>query len=226
MSDDENPYSTERIAQQRLTDLLERLSQQGHSQQEVAADAGLPAQYLSDIKHGRRPMTELVARRLGDAFQVNFQWLTVQSDSMEPDQESSSLSNPDSGGTWLPLFPHPVEGEPRSSPAWDGSCVEISGPAAAKLVLTKWPYVLRFGHNDIRKRLCRGDLVLISQTIFDEAEFSVVRYRKKSFLARLQPDGSWERAAYGDSLPGTCPVIGHAVGIVWASLLSRLSLSS
>jgi transcriptional regulator with XRE-family HTH domain len=61
-------------ATQRLNDFLELLSVQGYTQTQIAAKAGLTPQYLSDIKRGHRPVTELVARRLGEPFDVSFQW--------------------------------------------------------------------------------------------------------------------------------------------------------
>jgi len=55
--------------------------------------------------------------------------------------------------------------------------MEIVGAAAAKLVLAKHPFLLRFGHNDIHGRLRKGDFVLISQTRSDHAEIHVVLLR-------------------------------------------------
>lgn len=49
------------LSAQRLSDLLESLAERGLNQAQVAVKAGLPPQYVSDIKRSRRPMTELVA---------------------------------------------------------------------------------------------------------------------------------------------------------------------
>jgi transcriptional regulator with XRE-family HTH domain len=211
-------FSSAGLASQRLKDFLELLTQQGFTQAQIAAKAGLPPQYVSDIKRGRRPMTELVARRLGEGFDVDFQWLMGTSASMERPQPQSAAI-PASSVLWLPLFSHPVEGQPRAHPKWDGSGIEIAGVAAAKLVLSKDPYILRFGHNDIQGHLRRGDLILISQVQSEDARIHVIRYRKKSYLARANKDGSWSRVANGNRLPSDCPVTGHCVGIVWSSLL-------
>lgn len=212
-------FRVENLSRQRLADFLEILTQRGLTQQQVGARAGLPAQYLSDMKHGRRPVTELAARRLGEEFDVNHEWLLGTGSTMEPVRTNASTSPGNPGGTWLPLFPHPVEGEPRSLPEWDGTSLEVSGAAAAKVLLARWPYVLRFDRDDVRGRLRRGDLILVSQVPSDEAEISVVKYRGKLFLARPDPTGSWERAGNGDHLPETCAIAGHCLGIVWSSLL-------
>jgi transcriptional regulator with XRE-family HTH domain len=218
MNDATDPSQPQNLSRTRLEKLLGLLEQQGLTQQEVASRAKLPPQYLSDMKQGRRPITELVARRLGDAFDINYQWLLGTSNHMEPPESRSGYSSAArASGAWLPLVSFPIEGEPRAHPAWDGAMVEISGAAADKLLLAKLPYALRFGNDDIHGRLRKDDIVLISQAPSPEAEIFVVRWKKKLFLAR-QRDASWERVAKGRSLPGNCTVAGHCVGIIWASL--------
>jgi transcriptional regulator with XRE-family HTH domain len=216
---EEEECEVDKAARQRVVELLRLLAQKGLKQQEIAGQAGLPVQYLSDIKKGRRRVTELVARRLGQAFQVNFQWLTGSSDALEPQSPGVTLAavSP-GGGFWLPMHPHPVEGEPRLLPSWDGSGTEVSGAALAKLAQARWPYVLVFGHDDIDKRLRKGDRVLISQSVSQNAEISVVKRGKKLFLARPQADGTWRRAANGDSLEASCPAVGHCLAIIWSPL--------
>jgi hypothetical protein len=58
------------------------------------------------------------------------------------------------------------------------------------------------GHDDIRGRLRKNDIVLISQSPSPDAEIFVVRNKKKLFLARRHEE-SWERVATGKSLPNT-----------------------
>jgi transcriptional regulator with XRE-family HTH domain len=222
MTDPSDPLQVRNLSSQRLTDLLELLAQQGLTQQQVASRANLPGQYVSDMKHGRRPVSELAARRLGEEFDVHYKWLLGTSTSMQsPESRSGSSaasSDASPAGSWLPLLSFPIEGEPRAHPAWIGTKVEISGAAADKLVCAKLPYALRFGHDDIQGRLRKNDLILISQSPSPDAEISVVRFRNKLFLARRRTDESWERVARGSKLLSTCPVVGHCVGIIWASL--------
>ena len=149
---------------------------------------------------------------------MNFEWLLGTSDSIVPPQLASAAT-PANNITWLPLFTHPIEGEPRAHPTWDGAGIEVAGVAAAKLLLAKLPYVLRFGGGDNQGRLQKGDLILISQDSNDDAPIQVVSYRKKSFLARANDDGTWERVANGNKLPDHCGVTGHCVGVVWSPLL-------
>jgi transcriptional regulator with XRE-family HTH domain len=52
----------------RLSTLLEKLASKGFSQAQVAEVVGLTPQFLSDIKCGRRPLTDAVARRLSEHF--------------------------------------------------------------------------------------------------------------------------------------------------------------
>lgn len=217
MSQDSESVDIGQLAGERLCELLEQFAQQGISQQQVAIRAGIPPQYLSDIKNGRRPMTELVARRIGHEFQVNYEWLLGMNDTIEPIVLRTS-TQPQSSGNLLPVFPHPITGDPQIHPKCDGTGLPVTGAAAAKLGLLKWPYVLRFGADDCRNRLKKGDFVLISQSLSDDAEIHVVEYRRKLFLARKKTDGTWERLAQGEKLPASTPVAGYCVGIVWSDL--------
>ena len=209
---------TDKLCRGHLCELLTRLTQQGTSQQQAALRAGLPPQYLSDIKNGRRPMTELVARRIGQEFRVNYQWLLGLSETIEPVILRDSAPTPSGERSWLPVFSQPVSGDPQTLPQWDGTRLEISGAAATKLKLLKWPYVLRLGSDDLRGRLQKGDLVLISQSSTEQAEINVISYRQKLFLARRQSDETWERIAKGNKLTEVCSVAGYCVAILWSDL--------
>ena len=69
MSDDVESTSQGRTA--RLAQLLEQLAARGVKQREVAFELNLPTQYLSDLKHGRRPVSEPFARRFAEAYRVS-----------------------------------------------------------------------------------------------------------------------------------------------------------
>jgi transcriptional regulator with XRE-family HTH domain len=218
MARENDDLSAATDATQRFVEFLEFLSQQGYKQSQIAAKVGLPAQYISDIKCGRRPLTELVARRLGEQFDVGYEWLMGSSASMDSPRSKAAVM-PGGSGAWLPLFSDPIEGEPNKHPKWSGAGIEVTGVAAAKLPMTTLPYILKYGRNDREGRLKQGDFVLISQARFEDAEFQVVRYRRMSVLARAGENGGWIVAADGRELPSNSRVIGHCVGIVWAPLL-------
>jgi len=57
----------------------------------------------------------------------------------------------------------------------------------------------------------------VDQLFAINEELSEFRYRKKSFLARANEDGSWSRVANGDDLPNNCLATGHCVRIVWSA---------
>jgi hypothetical protein len=210
-----SPETAAERATQRLVTLLERLGNEGISQAQVAARGGMPSQYLSDVKKGRRPLTELFARRLANEYNIDYLWLLGVKDSPQRPDLTSAPSR--GGSVWLPVFSHPIEGDPRTNPKWDGTSVEVSSVAAARLANAVQPYVLRFGHDDKEGRLRKGDLVLISQSPNEAAELLVVRSRNKSFLARNKK-GKWYRAATGQELRGEWAVTGHCLGIVWSAL--------
>lgn len=200
----------------RLIGLLESLVNDGLSQQQIASRAGLPAQYLSDLKNGRRTLTELTARRIGDEFGVNYEWLLGRSNLMELPSLSAESAQTSEGTIWLPCFPWPIAGTPRNHPDWHGTSVEVAGVAAARASGATDPYILRFGRNDVEGRLHKDDLLLITQALDVETTISVVKSGRKLHLARLKA-GQWEKVA-GGALPETSTVHGHCLGIVWASL--------
>ena len=166
-------FSSATSAAERLHDFLELQANKGLTQNQVATRAGIPPQYLSDIKHQRRPMTELIARRIADEFSYNFEWLLGTSDALvcaTTDLAPGKASN----SCWVPCFNCPIEGEPRANSKWDGAGIEVAGLAAAKLLHANLPYVLKFGHADHKGRLRKGDLLLISQIRKDQAEYSII----------------------------------------------------
>ena len=60
--------------------IAELRDQQGLSANDIAATIKMPPQYLSDMRRDRRRVTELTARRLGDAYGINYAWLLGWSD--------------------------------------------------------------------------------------------------------------------------------------------------
>ena len=81
MSGDERDRTDVNLPARRLGELLILLGHKGLSQTQIAKRVGTPTQYVSDVKHGRRPLSELFARRLGEEFKVNFLWLLGVEDS-------------------------------------------------------------------------------------------------------------------------------------------------
>ncbi len=201
---------------ERIRDLIATLQKQELSQTEIATRAGLPPQVLSDLKNGHRGLTELTARRLGDTFGVNFEWLLGKSVSREPEMLSSASIRTSEGTLWLPQFDHPIAGEPRQHHKYDGREVEVTGAAATRAMMAQDPYVLRFGAKDVRHRLQTGDFLLVSQAENSAAELCVVMVRKKFYLARRGPKG-FERVVTGKA-ESTAVERGHCLGIVWAAL--------
>jgi transcriptional regulator with XRE-family HTH domain len=205
------------VSCRRLNELLDLQQERGLTQQQIARQANIPAPYLSDIKHDRRPLTELVARRLGQEFNVNYEWLLGQSDRMQRTSERPAAS----GTLWLPILPHPIEGDPRAQAIWDGTSIELTGIHEAKLAAAQSPYVLRFGRSDRAQRLRQGDLILMSQASEKSAEISVIKSGQNLYLAR-RAGNQWQRVAEGKGqsalLPSTVPSVGHCLGIIWGAL--------
>jgi transcriptional regulator with XRE-family HTH domain len=200
-------------ANESLEALFNQLAEQDYSQAQIAGAIGVAPQYISDIRCGRRPLTELVARRIGEKFHVDYRTLMGLDKSLQP----GLTLGPSTNDAWLPILPHPVQGEPTQHPRWNGTYVQVPALAASKLVGAVHPFVLRFGNDDCENRLHKNDLVLISQSPNEKAQISVVRSGRKCFLCRRNGSG-WVRVANGQVLTGNCVVVGHCIGVLWSAL--------
>ena len=210
--------SREELRKNRLESLLQVLEKQGLTQGDIARRIDVPAQYLSDVKSGRRSLTELFARRFQDEFGVDYHWLLGNRGSMEVPRLNRGGQPTSAGRVWLPVFANPLCGDPFTVPDWDGSSVEIAGAAAMRVLQADRPYALRFGADDCRHRLRRGDLVLISQATSDKADIQVVKVGPKLHLARRIQEHQWEFLNQQASIRGEATVIGHCLGILWGVL--------
>ena len=64
--DGQEAHSVE-VPRQRLIQLLALLAEKGYTQRTIAAQAGFSDQFLTDLKNGRRDVSELAARRISTA---------------------------------------------------------------------------------------------------------------------------------------------------------------
>jgi plasmid maintenance system antidote protein VapI len=206
-------------AQQRFMKLLESLAVKGISQQAAAIRMQVPPQYISDVKSGRRAVTELFARRFGQEFGIDYNWLLGAETGIDVPMDSISAANPDTGKVRLPVLPHPVRGEPHTCATWDGTSVELAGTVAMKVLIADKPYVLRFGAIDRLGIILKNDLVLISQANNPKAKIHVLSQGTKMFLARRNPRRQWE-PVFKSRMISDQPIslAGHCLGIVWRSL--------
>jgi transcriptional regulator with XRE-family HTH domain len=218
MLESQSAGSEDDVGRERLQWLLQKLDQQHVSQNEVAKQIGIAPSYLTDVKLGRRPLGELFARRLAEAYRLDYRWLMGDLRGEEPAEIGSTATTAGSGSIWVPVLPHPALGSPQAYKAWDGTFFELCGFAAARVRTATYPYILRFGRDDHAGRLTKGDLILVSQATNETAEIQVIKYRNKLYLARRLPDGGWERVAEKGRLVGTVEPAGHAIGIIWGTL--------
>jgi transcriptional regulator with XRE-family HTH domain len=58
-------------AHRRLLKLLAQLRSDGMTQRQISKKVGVCQQYLSDVKHKRKPLTALFAFRLAEAFKLD-----------------------------------------------------------------------------------------------------------------------------------------------------------
>jgi transcriptional regulator with XRE-family HTH domain len=209
--------STSNLSRQRFEELLEKLAKQGLTQRKVAERVNIPAQYVSNLKTGQRTLTELTARRFGAVFDCNYQWLLGHSDDKSVPKFEEAAGDP--SGRCVPVFDELIEGDPKLNKGWDGTMVELSGAATARMRQSPRAYVLRSSVEDVDGRIRQRDLLLMSQSVEAKAEIHVVRHRKRLVLTRMGVDGQQLRISDGQALVGTGEVVGHCAGIVWASMV-------
>ena len=150
---------------------------------------------------------------------ADLQWLLGGQNTRQTKQAALVERAIRAGSCSVPLLPNPIEGDPREFRSWDGTCVEVAGIAAGKVLTAENPYVLRFGANDHLGVLRKNDLLLISQESWSDAEIHAIKVGRKAFLARQTRSGWKPLQAKGFEI--TKPsVIGHCVGIVWRALLA------
>ena len=207
---DSKKLPIEQLRCQRLLEFIESLEQKGLSQRAIAVRACVPTAYFSDVKLGRRGLTELFARRLQDEFGVDHQWLMGLSNAPQPPRFSAADG--------LPVLGQLIDGPPRTHACWYGSVLELSGVGAERAAQAHEAYALKFSGQDRHTRLQPHDLVLISQTANEAAQIHVVRLRGKLFLARRGSRGRWEALEPRRAVAAEPTVIGHCVGILWGRL--------
>ena len=210
--------SARELSTQRFGEFLNQITAKGISQQDLATRLGIASQYVSDLKAGRRGIGELVARRLEDEFSFPRGWFLAREDESQNARIDQELTSGRGVRTHLPVFRNPIAGDPHAHPSWDGAEVEICGVAALRALAARWPYLLQFGAQDRRGRLCKNDLVLISQQLEGDAEIVVLKQANKTFLARRQKLRGWEALNDRNDVASDPDVIGHCLGIVWAAL--------
>ena len=183
------------LTTKRFRELLVKLAVKGVNQAEVGRRIGTGSQFVSDLKHGRRIMNELVARRLGEEFDFDYEFLLGR---------TSKMARPRVGDD-VPVVSLLIEGDPRKSRRWDGSTLELTGPAAQLVANSTFPYALRCPVDDRNGRIRQGDVVLISQSASTTAEISVVNHNDELWLARRPQAG-----AIGSGSTTTAPYQGRA----------------
>lgn len=214
------PSSSPEQRHKRFRLALAWLRTRGVSQQQIALQTGVGAAYVSDIKAGRRALSELFARRLADKFDVDSDWILTGKKSSFGYRLGLRLGRRGLGSLHgLPVLSEPIGGDPRSSPLWDGSTVELTSRAAQSAAERAVnPYVLRLGHADHAGRLQINDLILVSQAAAPDAQFVVVVVGDRLRLARLRDSGELRDVETGKRLPSKAPVVGHCIAIIWSPL--------
>jgi transcriptional regulator with XRE-family HTH domain len=214
--DDVEPQVAAR--RERFSQVLDALEKQGLSQREIAMRACVPPQYFSDVKLGRRSLSELFARRLGEEFDVDHIWLMTGTGSMKRPRAWTADAET-KRSMLIPILNQPIAGEPRQAPHWDGSLVELAGPAIPATAAAIMPYALRLADNDLSGRLKKGDIILISQSDGGAHDLAVLRKADALVLAwRKRGPKRYVSLQTGKPLAGDPEILGNGTAILWAPL--------
>jgi hypothetical protein len=205
---------------ERLKTELKRLLRQGLSQYEVAQKVGVPPQYLSDVKNGRRAVTELFARRLAERLGVDYQWLVRGRCVKVSPADRNAPHTGTTSGVLVPVLNAPCVGNPQQAPAWDGSFVELAGPAAVAGRSATKPYALRLPAGAKGIHLPNGGLLLASQGVNPGRKIAIVKVGESLCLAQRngKADNRWLAVLTGELLEGPVLVVGGIVGVIWAAM--------
>ena len=203
----------------RLAQVLDKIAAQGFTQRQVALELNVPPQYLSDLRCARRHVTEPFARRFAELYKLSGTWLLSGHGTAESPQVVHATLGVTGGTYCLPVLSAPCDGDPRHSPAWDGSTLVVTGAAAAAAERAKFPYVLRVGSHDTTGRFEQHDLVLCSQDTRTDACLALVRRSDgKIVIARQDVSGRIDNLKKGKALVESIKAVGHCVGIIWSPL--------
>lgn len=205
---------------ERLKHALRKIAREhGLTQKQIAARLGIPPQYLSDLKHNRRAIAELLARRFGQEFRVRHEWLLHGEEPVElPTGAGDTGPGAMGGNVFLPVLRRPHVGDPLKSRFWERRHFELTGPGGVAAGHCTRPYVLRVEHDERSGRLRRGDLLLVSQTADANSRYQIAVHRRRPRLVRLGADHRLRLLEGGGPLPDSVRRAGRCRGIVWAVL--------
>jgi transcriptional regulator with XRE-family HTH domain len=206
------------LPRERFVEFLVEQAKSGVSQQDLARQLDVAPQYISDLKTGRRRISELFARRLEDKFHQSRNWFLGREEEPDPGWPPPHGFQLRSARMYLPVLRRPISGDPRRHRYWSGAEIEICGIAASWGLASRLPYVLQFGVDDRLGRLSSNHQLLISQDINNDATIFVLELKAECFLARRKPRDGWEPLSPRRRNVAGASIVGHAVGIVWAAL--------
>ena len=203
----------------RLAEVLDQIASQGFTQRQVALELECAAAVSVRLRYARRHMTEPFARRFAELYKLSMTWLLTGHGPAESPQ-IPQVTPGVAGGTYcLPVLSAPCEGDPRHSPAWDGSTLVITGAAAAAAERAQSPYVLRVGSHDTSGRFQQNDLVLCSQDTRTDVCLALVRRRDaKIVITRQDVSGQMDHLSRGKARSESSKAVGHCVGVIWSPL--------
>jgi transcriptional regulator with XRE-family HTH domain len=205
---------------ERLDQLLKDLAGNGFSQRQIAAELNVPPNYLSDLRHGQRTITDQFCRSFAHQFQIGNQWLATGEGAISSPQIGPLIAKA-AGNLLLPVLSEPHVGDPTQCERWDGCQAEVTGAAAAAAGRAINPYIIRLSGPDCQGRLMACDLILISQQATETGDMAIARHRNRLMIVRKERKGDndgWLALSSGKRLAGKPEIVGQCLGIVWAGL--------
>jgi len=153
---------------ERFARVLAELKASGVSQREVGKRLDTPAQFLTDIKAGRSSLTPAFAFRLERTFGVSHEWLLHGKGEpwlREVPKGAPPAPQPNVDIGFLPLLDTVVEGDPQSSPQWNGTQYPVFRTHVAGQSSGARRYVLRVAEANAFDPINTSDLLLIENRL-------------------------------------------------------------
>lgn len=200
---------------ERVKTLTKLILEEGISQVELAKRVGVKPQYLSDVKNGRKPLTDNFAYQLGRKMGKKWQVLL----GVSPVPQHLVGNEGFLTIIKLPVLSVPISGDPKKSKSWDSSFIEISGNVIPLIEQAENPYILRIPHTCTDDRLWPDDMVLIDQSPSNAAKYIIVENKGTLTLAKRTDEGI-KNLADGTLLEeDELQQIGHIVTILMGRLV-------
>lgn len=195
--------------------LARAMKESGITQAEIGRRTNVGPQYVNDVLHNRRPLTEAFAEYLQTEFGFDKMWLKYGEGQVF--RHLPPLAGAPAASvalTSLPLLDRPCRGNPLDSDRWVGSTHSVPRSLARPDAVRGFRYVLKVEDCGRKGEIRDGDLLLVENVLKPSVEeltgrWCIVSISGKTTFRKIKITSS-------DRTRGD--VWGWCVGILWRAL--------